>query len=93
MVWEERDCGLVLKRGEGKAVWFLGNLTVVKATADQRGVGGGVNRRECRSYECASANNRRSLPGSPTKEMLPAGIPSAPSPVGTDTSGRPSQLP
>jgi quercetin dioxygenase-like cupin family protein len=34
MVGEERECGLVLKPGEGKAVWFLGNLTVVKATAE-----------------------------------------------------------
>lgn len=56
-------------------------------------LGGGVNRRECRSYECANARTRASSPGNPTTERLSAGIPSAPSPAGTETSGRPSQLP
>src|SRR4051812_20322567 len=57
------------------------------------GVGGATNLCERISYECASPNSRASLPGSPTNEMLPAGIPSAPMPVGTETSGRPSQFP
>src|SRR5688572_27557343 len=34
-----------------------------------------------------------SSPGSPTNDTIIAGTPSAPDPAGTDTSGRPSQLP
>ena len=55
--------------------------------------GGATKRRDCRSYACASASTRASAPGSPTIDTLSAGIPSAPSPAGTETSGKPSQLP
>ena len=54
---------------------------------------GATNRLDRRSYACASARSRASLPGRPTNERLPAGMPSAPIPDGTDTSGSPSQLP
>lgn len=54
---------------------------------------GALNRCDTRSYACARASTRASEPGSPTKDKFPAGIPSAPYPAGTDTSGRPSQLP
>src|SRR5258706_1917068 len=54
---------------------------------------GATKRRDCRSYACANANTRTSSPGSPTTDTLSAGIPSTPRPAGTDTSGRPSQLP
>jgi hypothetical protein len=57
------------------------------------GGGGATNRLDRRSYECANASSCASLPGSPTNEILPAGIPSAPKPVGTETSGSPSQFP
>jgi len=46
-----------------------------------------------RSNPSASPSMRASSPGSPTKETLSAGMPSAPLPAGTDTSGSPSQLP
>src|ERR1019366_9793265 len=55
--------------------------------------GGATNRRDCLSYAFASASTRASWPGSPTIDTLSAGIPSAPKPPGTETSGRPSQLP
>jgi quercetin dioxygenase-like cupin family protein len=44
MVTEERasDRAVVLKSGEGKAVWFLGNLMVVKATAGSTNGGYGL---------------------------------------------------
>jgi len=51
------------------------------SSADQpgRGIGGGAtNLDDARSYEWASASTRASLPGRPTNEILPAGIPSAP---------------
>lgn len=55
--------------------------------------GGGTNRLDCRSYAWANASTRASSPGSPTTDRLSAGMPSAPMPAGTDTSGSPSQLP
>jgi len=55
--------------------------------------GGGTNRRDCRSYACANASIRASVPGRPTIERFIAGILSAPKPAGMDTSGSPSQLP
>jgi DNA-binding CsgD family transcriptional regulator len=45
------------------------------------------------SNPCASASARASSPGRPTNDTFIAGIPSAARPAGTDTSGRPSQLP
>jgi quercetin dioxygenase-like cupin family protein len=45
------------------------------------------------SNPAAAASTRASSPGSPTNDTLSAGIPSAPTPAGTDTSGSPSQLP
>ena len=55
--------------------------------------GGATNRRDARSYPCASASTRASSPGSPTIDTLSAGIPSVPNPAGTETSGSPSQFP
>ena len=44
-------------------------------------------------YEQEGAQRSGHIPGRPTKEMLSAGMPSAPRPAGTETSGSPSQLP
>jgi len=49
-----------------------------------------VNRRDCLSYACAKFRIIASVPGNPTTERFIAGIPSAPYPAGTETSGIPS---
>ena len=88
-------CRHVLRR---RAAWIDCAPRLKAAARDrvpsrQERRGGATNRRDCRSYACASASTRASSPGSPVSDRLSAGRPSTPRPAGTETSGSPSQLP